>query len=111
MGKESTCNANVGPGFHPWVEKIRWRRAWQCTLVFLAGQLHGQRGLVGYSPWGLKESDTTEVTEHVHTHTHTQSHIHFLISDDFPLVFIQFGGFTPHTSIQYTLPEKLLCYL
>ena len=28
--------------------------------------LHGQRSLVGYSPWGRKESDTTEVTEHTH---------------------------------------------
>ena len=26
----------------------------------LAGKLHGQRSLAGYSPWGPKESDTTE---------------------------------------------------
>ena len=32
------------------------------TPVFLAGESHGQRSLVGYSPWGCKESDTTEVT-------------------------------------------------
>ena len=30
------------------------------TPVFLPGKSHGQRGLVGYSPWGHKESDTTE---------------------------------------------------
>ena len=30
----------------------------------LAGKFHGQRSLVGYSPWGCKESDTTEATEH-----------------------------------------------
>ena len=30
-----------------------------------AGKLHGQRSLAGYSPWGLKEWDTTEVTQHV----------------------------------------------
>ena len=29
--------------------------------------------LVGYSPWGCKESDMTEATEHTHTQTHTQS--------------------------------------
>ena len=29
-------------------------------LVFLLGESHGQRNLVGYSPWGCKESDTTE---------------------------------------------------
>ena len=33
-------------------------RAWQPTLVFLPGDCHGQRSLVGYSPWGHKESDT-----------------------------------------------------
>ena len=33
---------------------------WQPTLVFLPGESHGQRSLVGYSPKGLKESDTTE---------------------------------------------------
>ena len=42
--------------------KIPWRRAWQPTLEFLAGESHGQRSLVGYSPWGHKESDTTQVT-------------------------------------------------
>ena len=37
-------------GFHPWVGKIHWRRAWQSTPVFLTGESHGQRSLVGYSP-------------------------------------------------------------
>ena len=46
----------------PWVGKIRWRREWQPTPVFLPGEFHGQRSLVGYSPWGRKESDTTGVT-------------------------------------------------
>ena len=31
-----------------------------CTLVFSPGESHGQRSLVGYSPWGHKEPDTTE---------------------------------------------------
>ena len=48
------------PGFNPWVGKIPWRRTWQPTPVFLPGESHGQRSLVGYSPWGHKESDTTE---------------------------------------------------
>ena len=33
---------------------------WQPTPVFLPGESHGQRSLVGYSPWGCKESNTTE---------------------------------------------------
>ena len=37
-----------------------WRRQWQPTPVFLPGKSHGQRSLVGGSPWGRKESDTTE---------------------------------------------------
>ena len=44
------------------VGKIPWRKAWQPTVVFLPGESHGQRKLVGFSPWGLKESDMTEVT-------------------------------------------------
>ena len=39
------------PGFDPWVRKIPWRRAWQPTPAFLPGESHGQRSLVGYSPW------------------------------------------------------------
>ena len=46
--------------FNPWAWKIPWRRAWQATPVFLPGESHGQRSLVGYSPWGCKESDMTE---------------------------------------------------
>ena len=46
--------------FDPWVMKIHWRRKWQPTPVFLPGESHGQRSLVGYSPWSRKESDTTE---------------------------------------------------
>ena len=34
--------------------------AWQSTPVLLLGEFHGQRSMVGYSPWGCKESDTTE---------------------------------------------------
>ena len=40
-------------------------REWQPTPVFLPGKSHRQRGLVSYSPWGHKESDTTQ---HEHTH-------------------------------------------
>ena len=42
-----------------WVRKISWRREWLPTPVFLPGESHGQRSLVGYSPWGCKELDMT----------------------------------------------------
>ena len=47
-------------GFDPWVRKIPWRRAWQPTAVFLPGECHGQRSLMGCSPWGHTELDTAE---------------------------------------------------
>ena len=49
-------------GSDPWVRKTPWRRKWQPALIFLLGKSHVQRSLVGYSPWGCKESDTTERT-------------------------------------------------
>jgi len=52
-GKESTCQCRR-QGFDPWSGKIPWRRKWQLTPVFLPGKSHGQRSLVGYSPWGGK---------------------------------------------------------
>ena len=42
------------------VGKIPWRKEWQSIPVFLSGESHVQRSLVGYSPWGHKVSDTTE---------------------------------------------------
>ena len=66
VSKEPACQRRRRKrhGFNPWVRKICWRRAWQPTPVLLPGEPLGQRSLVGYSPWGHKESDTTEVTEH-----------------------------------------------
>ena len=65
-GKEPTCQCKrlKRRRFNPWVEKIPWRRTWQPTSVILPGELHGQRSLVGYSPWGHKEPDMTEETWH-----------------------------------------------
>ena len=39
---------------------IPWRRKWQPTPVFLSGESHRHRSLVGYSPWGRKESEASE---------------------------------------------------
>ena len=74
-GKEPACQFKrcKRPRFDLWVTKIPWRREWQPTPVFLPGEFHGQRSLVGYTPWGHKESDTTWV---INTHTHTIFYIH-----------------------------------
>ena len=58
-------------GSIPGLGRFPPRRALQPTPVFLPGEYHGQRTLVGYSPWGHKESDTTEQL------THTQSRRQF----------------------------------
>ena len=51
------------PWFEPWVSP---RKGNGNTLVFLPGESHGQRSLGGYSAWGCKESDMTEMTEYTH---------------------------------------------
>ena len=62
-GKESACNARDcpwcrRPRFNPWVRKIPWRREQQPSPGSFSGS-HGQRSLVGYSPWGRRESEMT----------------------------------------------------
>ena len=70
-GKEPACQCrrHKRHGFDPWIGKIPWRRVWQPTLVFLPGESHGQRSLVGYiqsmGAWwatvhGVTELDMTE---------------------------------------------------
>ena len=44
--------AKAGDRFNPWVGKIPWGRKWQPTPVFLPGESHGRRSLVGYNPRG-----------------------------------------------------------
>ena len=59
-GKESPLQECRRQSFDPWVRRIPWRRKRQPTLVFLPGESHGHRSLVGCSPWGCKELDVTE---------------------------------------------------
>ena len=48
------CKWHMRCGFHPWVGKTPWRRAWQPTPVFLPGESQGQRSLAGCCPWGRR---------------------------------------------------------
>ena len=60
---QSTGSQTVG---HDWATSLslftfmHWRRKWQPTPVFLPGESQGRGSLVGCSPWGRKESDTTK---------------------------------------------------
>jgi len=67
-GKESACQCRRCR--RPWVQFLGWEDTLEKIMathslgcqVFLPGKSHGERILVGYSPWGCKESDTTEFT-------------------------------------------------
>ena len=54
--------------FDPWVRKIPWKRGWLPTPVFLPIEIPEQRGLVGFSPWNLKELDMPEWPTHICIH-------------------------------------------
>ena len=73
-GKESTCQAGDARDAHliPGSGRSVGEGNGQPTLVLLPGKFHGQRSLVGYSPWGQKESDKTELLS-TYTHYRTQS--------------------------------------
>ena len=82
-GKKSACQCRRHRRckFDPWIGKILQSRKWQPTPVFLPGKLHGWRSLAGYSSWGHKELDTTELLS---THTH----IGILCSDSMLMLII-----------------------
>ena len=84
--KESTCQCrrhrfNPGLGRSP-EDPLEW----QPIPGFLPGKSHGQRSLAGYSPWGHRESDTTE---RLNTHSHAHTHIKEIIKEN-PLYNTEF---------------------
>ena len=104
--KESACQCRRWKWleFDHWVRKIHWRRKWQPNPVFLPGESHGQWTLVGYSPWGSKESDRTDCVQihasayllkkilnfntreiTLHSSSKIHPHAHIIISDLFSI--------------------------
>ena len=65
--------------FDPWVEKLPWRRKWQPTEVFLPGEFHGQRSLVGHNSWGHRVGRdlVAEHTQHMMTCIHHWYHTEY----------------------------------
>ena len=65
-GKEPICQCRGHRrcSFDLWVGKIPWKRERQPTPIFLPGESHGQRSLVGYSPRGHEELDRTRLKRH-----------------------------------------------
>ena len=46
--------AKMWERFNSWIRKIPWRKEWLLSPVFMPGEFHGQRSVVGYSPWVRK---------------------------------------------------------
>ena len=105
---KSVCLQCKRPGFDPWVWKIPWRRKWQPTPVLLPGKFHGWRSLIGYSPWGPKESDTTEQL-YFHFHFCTKGSLVSLIFLQRSLVFPILLFFS--ISLHWSLKEAFLSLL
>ena len=78
MAESDSCLPPVsGMGGETQQGCVPWRRKWQPSPVFLTEKPHGQRSLVGYSPWGRKESDTTE-----HAPTMCSNYVHWAVSKE-----------------------------
>ena len=115
-------------GFDPWVGKIPCSRKWQPTPVFLPGKFYWQTSMVGSSPWGCRESDTTAhactrahthtplfiiCRVHIHTHTHIHTHPYLLYTHTPPHTLIYYTHTHPHTPlfIIHTPPHTLIYYM
>ena len=94
---KTVCLQCRTPGFDPWVGKIPWRRKRQSTPGLLPGKSHGRRSLAGYSPWGPKESDTTE---RLHFHFHALkccvSFCYTAVKQLYVYIYPLFFGFPSH---------------
>ena len=93
-GKESVCHCGRCR-FHPWVRKIPWRRKWQPTPGFLSGEFHGQRSLVGYSPWRHRDRHhwVTNTFTHFSPFIETWTHSLIIRSAYLCLDFLRFKSF------------------
>ena len=94
--------------FDPWVGKIPWRRAWQPTPVLLPGESHGQRSLVGYSPWIAKSqtwlSDWAQAKT-THSLISSMSSLNSCLSNESPPTTL----FKISTNAFLLYPNFLLC--
>ena len=84
-----------------------WRKKWQPIPVYLPREAHGQRSLAGYSPWGLKESDMTELT-HTQTHILIHTHTHPTYWEGTSFASLELGGGGLRKLHSSTYPPPLL---
>ena len=88
-------------------QKIPWRRKWQPTPAFLPGEFYGQKSLVGYSPWGLKESDMTEYARTIRNKASVVLDVCELVDQlKFNFIFYCFDGEGNGNPLQYSFLEN-----
>ena len=102
------------------VRNIPWQREWLTTPVFLPGKYHGQGNLVGYSPWGHKESGTTErqtLSLHFTSHyipnsslSYNRNFIHLTPFIQFSLSSLPISGDHKYNLFSYEFVCLLLMY-
>ena len=85
------------------VRKIPWRREWLPTAVFLPGEFHWQMNLVGYSPWGLKESDMIEQIR-------ISTWLHFSLDKHLLLVIFCIGLLPQKNLLFFNQEISLFCF-
>ena len=85
------------------VRKIPWRREWLPTAVFLPGEFRWQMNLVGYSPWGLKESDMIEQIR-------ISTWLHFSLDKDLLLVIFCIGLLPQKNLLFFNQEISLFCF-
>ena len=108
LSQERVCLQWRRLRFNTWVRKIPWRKEWQPTPVFLSRESHGQRSLVGYSPWDCKESDMTEQLNNDKCPlTPVLILLHHVYDLEWFMSVSQLGGIY-HFVIYLSLPQKRL---
>ena len=90
-------------GFNHWDGKIPQRMEWQPTPAFLPGEFHRQRSLARLSPWGPKESDTTD-----HARSHWASASAIPLACDGLLPSCPAVSFTSYPGFSLFLPPGCL---
>ena len=87
-------------GFNPWVGKIPWRREWEPTSIFLPGEFHGHRSLVGLQLMGLQT-----VGHDWATTTHFSSVQFSSVAQLCPTICNPMNRSTPGLPVHHQLPE------
>ena len=109
-GKESVCQIRIVKRyrFSPWIRKSPWRRKWQPTPVFLPGELHGERRLVGYSPWVCKQSDMSELLSTAHAYNSMSESEVVLFAQSCPTFCDPMICGPPDSSVHWILQARTL---